>query len=977
MQARLLFAALLLSSPTQLLAGNYSRYVNPLFATRGGAGMGGWGCQARNPGAMAPAPFLRLGPDTTRFDPILGEAWSHLNRHAGYFGSDTHIRAFSHTHVQGAGDADLGTVGVMPFRGGPAAIAAAAAKRPLPLPFPPLTLDRSPFAAPFSHADEAASPGAYSVALPSLATQADLLASGTHAGLHRYACAANGTIPPSGGAPVAGPCALIVDVCHRAHQGPCGAASTVQLRVTADGSGVVEVEAVHQDRGEFVRFNYTGVLIFFYARISAVDPASGAPLPPWAAGVWSGYASRPASPAGNASATVGADLDSLGAYAVFPSPATLLVRVGLSTVSAAGARANLVAEQGGGSGGGGSGGGLVSFEAVAEAIDAAWDAALGAAHVRLPADAAQGVTDAGALARGGSGSGSGSGSGAEKVEEKEAAAASAAAAPAFAAAGAALEAFLATPLGLAHAFDAGWVVQPLPPLLLAAVGAARRGAEGSASLLAAAPPPSVDLAAASAALRSAAAASAAAATAAAAATTAGGGGSHSDLAVFYTMLYLSLCAPSTYSDADGRYLGFDFAVHPADAPGSAFLSDLSLWDTYRAQAPLLALLAPRTLADTAGSLLSMTAQGGKGMPRWPFANLYTGDMIGHHGFELLVDCVLVWGACGGRVGVGEAAAAVLAEAGAQDASVPAYPAPGGYVPVGSGSASVTLEWALNDFSTAAFAGAVGNASAAAAYGARAGSFAAVFSPATPAVLPRYANGSFENAPSVWAPHPFNAWFTEGNAAQWMWAVPHNVPGLLALFPGGAEEFAAVLQVVLANQTQWTSVLSTFLPNPFAWLGNEPSMLLPWQHAWAGAAHAWRAQFWPRWHLRAYYPPTQDAIPGNDDYGTLSSWAVWAYLGLYPVAGTGVFALGSPVFEDAVVAAPLGARAYSGAAPPTLHVVAHNASSARIYVAAVRVNGGEALPEPLVTWAQLWPAGGGEALLEFFMVDAPSVWGGGE
>jgi hypothetical protein len=61
-------------------AGNLTAFVHPLYATRGGAGLGGWGCQARNPGAMFPSPFLRLGPDTTRFDPVLGEVWSHLNR---------------------------------------------------------------------------------------------------------------------------------------------------------------------------------------------------------------------------------------------------------------------------------------------------------------------------------------------------------------------------------------------------------------------------------------------------------------------------------------------------------------------------------------------------------------------------------------------------------------------------------------------------------------------------------------------------------------------------------------------------------------------------------------------------------------------------------------------------------------------------------------------------------------------------------
>ena len=206
-------------------------------------------------------------------------------------------------------------------------------------------------------------------------------------------------------------------------------------------------------------------------------------------------------------------------------------------------------------------------------------------------------------------------------------------------------------------------------------------------------------------------------------------------------------------------------------------------------------------------------------------------------------------------------------------------------------------------------------------------------------------------------------------------MPHDVPGLIALFPGGADEYARVLQVVLANQTAWTSMLSTFLPNPYCWLGNEPSMLLPWQHAWAGPAHSWRAAFWPRWHLRTYFAPTVDAIPGNDDYGALSSWAVWAMLGLYPVAPTGAFALGSPVFADAVVAAPAAWRRFDGAAGASLHVVAHNASAARVFVAGARANG-VPLAAPLVAWADLWPAGGGEALLEFDMADAPGVWGMG-
>jgi hypothetical protein len=494
------------------------------------------------------------------------------------------VRAFSHTHVQGAGDADLGTIGVMPFRGDAAFLGARVAVRPAVLPSPPLAFDRSPFASPFSHADESAAPGAYEVALPQLGVRARLLASGTHAGAHEYACA-SGT-PPGGGAPVAGPCGLAVDVCHRAHSGPCGAASAVALRRAPapppSAPLAMEVEGVHQDRGEFVRFNYTGVSVFFYAIVSASDPATGEPLAPLASGVWSGYAARASAQAGsNASAAVGSDLDSLGAYLVFPAPARVEVRVGLSTVSAAGARANLAAEQGGG----GGGGALLPLEAIAAASDAAWEAALGAVRVALPSDVAEGASDRGALAAAMGGGGGAPAPGSE----------------AAALADGALGGFLGGPRGVALALSHGWPTEAAPPALLAALRAFRSGEPGATAALAAAPLPRVDVPASAQQLRRAVAEASAAAAAPAAAPDA-------DLTVFYTLLYLALCvrfrrkmgaagaksraapaafpftrrpahtlppppqAPSTYSDANGQYLGFDFAVHDADGPGTAFLS---------------------------------------------------------------------------------------------------------------------------------------------------------------------------------------------------------------------------------------------------------------------------------------------------------------------------------------------------------------------------------------------------------------------
>ena len=934
-------AALLLACMAPALAGNLTRYVNPLLATRGGGGFGGWGCQARNPGAMAPHPLVRLGPDTTRFDPVLGEAWSKLNRHAGYFGSDTHIRAFSHTHVQGAGDADLGTLGVMVTRGTAAAVAAAAAVRPLVLPFPPLTLDRSPFAAPFTHGDERASPGYYAVGLPTLDATAELTVGGPRTGMHRYTCraAGNGTAP----------CTIVLNVCHRAHGGACGSASAVSATVAGSGSAVVE--GVAQDEGEFVRFNYTGLSFFFSARIEARD-AAGASVPLAAAGTWAAYAAQPLpGPTGNAS--VGADKDSLGVYLSFAPAAgaavVVTVRVGLSAVSLAGARANLVAELGDGAGG------FVAFEAAAAAAEAEWEAALGALAVTLPADAAGGATDEAALGAGPAGrAGAGAGAGAHVSAEARRA----------------LAQHLATPEGAATALVEGWS-QLLPVGAVAGVLAAARAANQRSAPAAARahlqrlPAPTLDVQAATRALQQGAAASHALA-ATARATAAG-----SDLDAFYTLAYLSLCAPTTYSDADGTYLGFDFAQHPADAPGTRFMSDLSLWDTYRSQAVFLALVAPRALADESASLLAMGRQGSRGMPRWPFANLYTMDMTGHHGVPMLADCVVHTGACAGRVGVGEAAAAAAAAIAAQDALVPLYNSPGGYADWPANPASLTVELALDDFAAALLAGAAGDAAGAAAFGARAGNWRSVFDAAIPTTPPRRANGSFITDRSIYAPHPGNAYFTEGNAAQWMWAVPHNMSALAAAFPGGAEEYSAILTEVLFNQTYWTSALSTFLPNPYCWLGNEPSMLLPWSHAWGGAARAPEAAYWPRWHLRTYYLPTQDMIPGNDDYGALSSWGVFAYLGLYPVSPTGTFALGSPVFAQARVAAPMGP--YSGAPPLALRILAHNASAARIYVSGARANV-VALGAPLVTWQQLWPEGVQEALLEFDMVDQPVAWG---
>ncbi|MGB7264387.1 MAG: GH92 family glycosyl hydrolase, partial [Terracidiphilus sp.] len=104
------------------------------------------------------------------------------------------------------------------------------------------------------------------------------------------------------------------------------------------------------------------------------------------------------------------------------------------------------------------------------------------------------------------------------------------------------------------------------------------------------------------------------------------GGSTADRTVFYTALYHSLLMPSIFSDADGRYLGFDAKIHQVEQ-GHLIYANYSGWDIYRSEMPLLAMIEPRRMEDMAQSVVLMYQQGGW-IDRWPQMNLYTNVMAG-------------------------------------------------------------------------------------------------------------------------------------------------------------------------------------------------------------------------------------------------------------------------------------------------------------------------------------------------------------
>ena len=345
----LLELALLLFAPTS--GSPLISYVDPLIGTGGGNGMGSFAAGNLNPGAMAPFPLLRLGPDTT-FAQANGTILYLGNDHlAGYSFNDTHVLAFSHTHVQGGGCGDLGSFGVMLATNGTLAELVAGSA----------TRGDAPYKTRLQHTGERARPGSYSLLLPDLGgSLVELVAAGTHTGLHRYSCAAAA-------------CTLLVDACHGTHDGGCPAANAT---IAPLGNASFALTASVLDHGYFARQGGGAQVWVHLAAVLEVSASAPAQV-----GLWSAATPLPpGTPATPANDTSG----SVGLYVTVPGPAVLLLRVALSLVSPSGAAANLLAEQGSAGGAqAASGGGLsrasrfLSLEALQARTEGVWESALG------------------------------------------------------------------------------------------------------------------------------------------------------------------------------------------------------------------------------------------------------------------------------------------------------------------------------------------------------------------------------------------------------------------------------------------------------------------------------------------------------------------------------------------------------------------------------------------------------------------------
>ena len=199
-----------------------------------------------------------------------------------------------------------------------------------------------------------------------------------------------------------------------------------------------------------------------------------------------------------------------------------------------------------------------------------------------------------------------------------------------------------------------------------------------------------------------------------------------------------------------------------------------------------------------------------------------------------------------------------------------------------GAASITLEYANADFAISKFAEALGDSAAAQTFLQRSANWRTIFDPDTRYIRPRDKDGKFLPGFTPGS----GVGFVEGNSAQYTWMVPYDLSGVIAAV-GGPEEANARLD-------QYFSQYGTWRGGPYFLIENEPSFCDPWIYNWTG--RPWRAQEIVRKTLIDLFTDTRGGIPGNDDLGATSAWAIFAQLGIYPeIPGVGGFALNSPIF----------------------------------------------------------------------------------
>ena len=424
--------------------------------------------------------------------------------------------------------------------------------------------------------------------------------------------------------------------------------------------------------------------------------------------------------------------------------------------------------------------------------------------------------------------------------------------------------------------------------------------------------------------------------------------------IFYTALYHTMVQPNTMSDVNGEYMASDYVTRSV-AKGEVHYSTFSLWDTFRAAHPLYTLIHTHRIPDFVKSMMRQYDYYGY-LPVWQLWGQDNYCMIGNHSIPVIVDAVLK-----GVAGVDEEKAyeAVF------NSSIVSHPNSPfevwekyGYMPenIQTQSVSITLEQAFDDWCVAQLAKRLGKEKDYNHFMKRSAFYRNLFNSKTGFFQPKNDKGEWIEP---FDPYKYGANggypFTEGNAWQYFWYVPQNIPDLISL-TGGNKAFVAKLDTffTVSYQSGALNDNASGFVGQYAH-GNEPSHHVAYLYACAG--EPWKTQKYVAYIMNELYNDSSSGYAGNDDCGEMSAWYVFGALGFYPVNPvSGEYVIGTPMLEEAVIQLP---------DRKTFTVKAPRKEDNEVYICSMKLNG-EKYTKNYITHQNIMKGG----ILEFVMTASP-------
>lgn len=429
--------------------------------------------------------------------------------------------------------------------------------------------------------------------------------------------------------------------------------------------------------------------------------------------------------------------------------------------------------------------------------------------------------------------------------------------------------------------------------------------------------------------------------------------------IFYTALYHTQLAPVTFSDRNKEFrLENDSIIK---AHGYTAYSTLSLWDTFRAQHPLLSITDKEMISDVVNSMLAYYDVNGV-LPVWTLYGNETNTMTGYHSIPVIVEAYNK----GIRNFDAIKAYDAMKKTMMQDARGLNFYKKYGYIPYDllDESVTITLEYAYNDWCVGQMAKEMGKTEDFEYFDQRSRAYRYLFDKETGFMRGKSSDGKSWHEPfdPKYSAHRVHADYTEGNAWQHSWFVLHDAKDLINLH-GGNEAFCQMLEQLFTESSEITgdnvSADISGLIGQYAH-GNEPSHHIAYMFNLAG--QPWRTQYWSRHIMNSQYSNQPDGLSGNEDCGQMSAWYVMSAMGLYPLnPASAEYQIGSPIFEKATIKV---------SESENFEIIAHQVSDKNIYIQSATLNGKE-FNQTSISHSELIKGG----KLEFLMGSEPNKsWG---